>query len=88
MSNPTLPINEELLEVAARTVAVLPAREVEPALARAASQYAKALSEQRPDLTGYEIGTNARHFAFQVARRARAIILNKERPAEKDETQH
>ena len=88
MTKAILPINEELLEVAARTVAALPAREVEPALARAASEYAKTLSEQRPELTGYEIGCNARHFAFQIARRARAIILDKERPAEKDETQH
>lgn len=76
MVNPTfLPIDPKLLEDAARALAVLPASEVEPELAKMARQYAKTLSEQRRDLPRDVTEYNGRHFAQQAARRARQIIL-------------
>ena len=69
-----LRIEEELLESTARTIAALPANEVERALGKAASDYARALCKQRPELSGAEVGCKSRHFARQVAHRVRAIV--------------
>lgn len=72
-----LPIDETLLEEAAQALALLPALEVEPALARLADEYARRLVARHADLPSSTLAYNGRHFAQQAARRARQVILSR-----------